>query len=211
MTRVSFVAFLRGHCCGKLRHRHRAKTRTVGSFDLDIIQVAATVARISLRTPVVRGRLHSGVSYPYFNFERLSEVQSPSMSHALRSCLSAVLLAALAIPLLSSNRALAQQPAERQSAELTARPAGLRLFISTGCGACHRIAGTVAEGKVGPDLTHLASRNTIGANLLPTSSQNLFAWITRTQELKPGVRMPPFGMLPASETNAIVEYLMTLK
>lgn len=88
---------------------------------------------------------------------------------------------------------------------------GLHLFLSTGCGACHRIAGTAAEGKIGPDLTHLASRTTIGANILPMSAENLSTWIRRTQELKPGARMPSFGMLPISETNAIVNYLMTLQ
>lgn len=88
---------------------------------------------------------------------------------------------------------------------------GLHLFLSTGCGACHRIAGTAAEGKIGPDLTHLASRTTIGANILPMNAENLSTWIRRTQELKPGARMPSFGMLPVSETNAIVDYLMTLQ
>ncbi|WP_322867953.1 c-type cytochrome [Aquicoccus sp. G2-2] len=88
---------------------------------------------------------------------------------------------------------------------------GLHLFLSTGCGACHRIAGTEAQGKIGPDLTHLASRETIGANLLPMTRANLADWIRHTQELKPGARMPSFGMLPVSETNAIVGYLVTLK
>lgn len=90
-------------------------------------------------------------------------------------------------------------------------PAGLRLFLSTGCGACHRIAGTQAQGKIGPDLTHLASRETIGANLMPMSAENLAKWIRHTQDLKPGARMPSFEMLPRAEIDAIVEYLVTLE
>ena len=133
------------------------------------------------------------------------------MSHAPRTLPPVLLLAALAIPLLPASRAAAQVPVERQAAGRDDRPDGLRLFIATGCGACHRIAGTVAGGEIGPDLTHLASRETIGANLLPLSAENLHAWIARTQELKPGVRMPSFGMLPEAEMDAIVSYLMTLK
>ncbi len=101
------------------------------------------------------------------------------------------------------------------AAESSDRPdvmsSGLRLFLSTGCGACHRIAGTKAAGEIGPDLTHLASRGTIGANLLTMSPENLVIWIRHTQEVKPGARMPSFGMLPESETAEIVDYLMTLK
>jgi|SRR5690625_4444533 len=103
-------------------------------------------------------------------------------------------------------------PWNSASAEEAARAApGLHLFLSTGCGACHRIAGTEAKGVIAPDLTHLASRTTIGANIMPMNSENLAAWIRGVQELKPGARMPSFGMLPALETDAIVDYLMTLR
>ncbi len=43
------------------------------------------------------------------------------------------------------------------------------------------------------------------------SPENLVIWIRHTQEVKPGARMPSFGMLPESETAEIVDYLMTLK
>ena len=110
---------------------------------------------------------------------------------------------------LPSGQACAQQatvPAPPGDA-----PDGYRLFVSTGCAACHRIAGTAADGRIGPDLTHLASRRSIGANLLPMSAANLSEWIARTQALKPGVRMPSFGMLPAPQLAAITDYLMTLE
>ncbi len=92
-----------------------------------------------------------------------------------------------------------------------AMPPGLRLFLATGCGACHKIAGTQAAGEIGPDLSHVAARETIGANLLPMSRENLVAWIRHTQALKPGARMPSFDMLPEPETAQIADYLMTLK
>ena len=71
-------------------------------------------------------------------------------------------IVAMALSVLCSCEAVAQQ-----SIEAADPSAGLRLFLSTGCGACHRIAGTYAQGKIAPDLTHLASRAMIGANLLP--------------------------------------------
>lgn len=118
------------------------------------------------------------------------------------------LLVALAAAMVTwvPHDASAQQPSG--AAEM---PAGLRLFLATGCGACHRIRGTEATGRIGPDLTHLASRETIGANMLPLDADSLTAWITETQRIKPGARMPSFGMLPDSETKAIVDYLMSLE
>lgn len=120
--------------------------------------------------------------------------------------MSAIFLIATASMPLATTEALSQQldaPADRS--------VGLDLFLSTGCGACHRIAGTEAQGRIGPDLTHLASRATLGANLMPMTATNLADWIARTQELKPGARMPSFGMLPGPEINAIVDYLASLK
>jgi cytochrome c oxidase subunit II len=108
----------------------------------------------------------------------------------------------------------ATSPATAPGAPISADtdlPAGLRLFLATGCGACHRIAGTEADGEIGPELSHFAARETIGANLLPMSRENALAWITHTQALKPGARMPAFDMLPKRETAQIVDYLMTLK
>lgn len=128
------------------------------------------------------------------------------MARLTQLCVQILFMVGLTFSPLPPSDALAQQADGG-----TGRPAGLRLFLSTGCGACHRIAGTEARGKIGPDLTHLASRGTIGAKVLPMSPENLSAWIRRTQELKPGARMPSFGMLPMSETNAIVDYLVTLK
>lgn len=128
------------------------------------------------------------------------------MARILLHCVSALFAAATAISPVAANVAFAQE-----SHATTQSPVGLHLFLSTGCGACHRIAGTEARGKIGPDLTHLASRSAIGANLMPMTRENLADWIRHTQKLKPGARMPSFGMLPVSETNAIVDYLATLK
>ena len=80
------------------------------------------------------------------------------------------------------------------------------LFVSH-CGACHTVRGTPAAGVRGPDLTHVGSRRTIGAALLPMNRGALAGWIASSQHLKPGNLMPSFGMLPGEELNALAAYL----
>jgi cytochrome c oxidase subunit 2 len=78
------------------------------------------------------------------------------------------------------------------------------------CAACHTVRGTNAGGIVGPDLTHLMSRHTLAAGMLPNNRGNLAAWISDPQSIKYGSRMPNL-MLSPSELSAVVAYLDTLK
>lgn len=84
---------------------------------------------------------------------------------------------------------------------------GESLFASQGCTACHTVRGTDARGMLGPDLTHVASRLTIGAGTMPADPQAFFRWLAETDRLKPGVHMPAFGMLPADDLRALAAYL----
>jgi cytochrome c oxidase subunit 2 len=77
------------------------------------------------------------------------------------------------------------------------------------CAACHAVRGTSAGGILGPDLTHLMSRRTIAAGLLPNTPGNLAAWIADAQALKPGSRMPTLA-LSGPDLSAVVSYLQTL-
>ncbi|HXW07483.1 MAG TPA: cytochrome c oxidase subunit II [Vicinamibacterales bacterium] len=88
---------------------------------------------------------------------------------------------------------------------------GRELFEATGCGACHTIRGTPAGGLIGPDLTHVGSRLSVGAGILPTSPDEFRRWIARTEHVKPGVHMPAFGMLPDADLDALAAYLAALK
>lgn len=88
---------------------------------------------------------------------------------------------------------------------------GQQNFLATGCGACHQVRGTEATGRVGPDLTHVGSRTTIGAGLMTTTVDNLAAFIGATDHYKPGVRMPAFGMLPENDIREIAQWLESLK
>ncbi len=84
-------------------------------------------------------------------------------------------------------------------------------YVTTGpCSACHNIGGTPASGQVAPDLTHLASRRSIAAGMLPMSKGNLYGWVEDPQSLKPGSKMPTIGLEPA-QLHAVVAYLETLK
>jgi cytochrome c oxidase subunit 2 len=100
-----------------------------------------------------------------------------------------------------------------QSAPTPANPvvqAGYNLVTGGPCSACHSIAGTPANGRVGPDLTHLASRRSIAAGTMPMSEGNLYGWVEDPQSIKPGNRMPTIGLEP-NQLHAVVAYLETLK
>ena len=68
--------------------------------------------------------------------------------------------------------------------------AGRQIFETTACVNCHTIAGTSAQGKFGPDLTHLMSRNTIAAGAAQNTQENLRVWVTSPDAIKPGSLMP---------------------
>jgi cytochrome c oxidase subunit 2 len=88
---------------------------------------------------------------------------------------------------------------------------GQAVFDAAGCDACHAIRGTGAAGAVGPDLTHVGSRLTLAAGTLPNNRDALAAWISHSQEIKPGNFMPPFGMLPPEDLQALTAYLESLQ
>jgi cytochrome c oxidase subunit 2 len=101
-----------------------------------------------------------------------------------------------------------QQPAAVPS-ELPARR-GLDVFLSSNCIFCHRVDGTDATGELGPDLTHVASRLTLGAGAAPNTRGSLGGWVADPHSLKPGVLMPPSD-LSGEELQALLAYLETLE
>jgi cytochrome c oxidase subunit II len=101
------------------------------------------------------------------------------------------------------------EPARAPAEAVAAR--GRELFLANGCGACHAIRGTPARGVVGPDLTHLGGRLSLGAGMLPNRRAELVHWIAHSERLKPAARMPAFGMLPPDELGALAAYLEGLE
>jgi cytochrome c oxidase subunit 2 len=86
---------------------------------------------------------------------------------------------------------------------------GQQVFMNR-CSVCHAVRGTPAGGILGPDLTHLMSRRTIAAGLLPNDQGNLTAWIQEPQALKPGNLMPQLA-LSSQDTLSVLAYLESLK
>jgi cytochrome c oxidase subunit 2 len=84
------------------------------------------------------------------------------------------------------------------------------LFASY-CSACHAVRGTAAAGVLGPDLTHVGSRRTIGAALLPNNHGTLAGWIAGSQHLKPGNHMPDFRHFSGDELRSLAAYLEGLR
>jgi cytochrome c oxidase subunit 2 len=109
------------------------------------------------------------------------------------------------------DRWLAQQQAPALEPTGSLAMHGQTLFLANGCGACHTIRGTPANGTVGPDLTHLGSRVSVGAGIFANSPEALLRWIAHTEQLKPGVLMPSFDMLPKEDLEAMAAYLQELK
>ena len=87
---------------------------------------------------------------------------------------------------------------------------GEQVFMNGPCSTCHTIRGTTAHGYVGPDLTHLASRSTLGALAIPNRKDYLAGWITDSQSVKPGNQMPDVNVR-GRRLQALVAYLEGLK
>ncbi len=102
-----------------------------------------------------------------------------------------------------------REPAADPVGELAA--AGAVAFLRNGCGGCHTVRGTPARGTVGPDLTHVGSRLSLAAGTLPNDADAFGRWLSLTDEIKPSVHMPAFGMLPSDEVGALAAYLEALQ
>jgi cytochrome c oxidase subunit II len=87
---------------------------------------------------------------------------------------------------------------------------GEQAFLSGSCSSCHTIRGTSAQGYVGPDLTHLASRTTLAGVTIPNRRDYLSRWIVDSQHFKPGNDMPDFH-LTGRQLQSLVAYLGSLK
>jgi cytochrome c oxidase subunit 2 len=118
-------------------------------------------------------------------------------------------------------RVIAQPQAEfdawqQQQAQAPAVPAGgdaaqgAQIFQQRTCANCHAIAGTAAAARAGPDLSHLASRQTLGAGILENTPDNLRKWLADPQAVKPGNHMPSLRLNDA-DLRALVAYMETLQ
>lgn len=109
-----------------------------------------------------------------------------------------------------SQEHAAEVPTAAEVGQVDRVARGKEVFTQRACIACHAIAGTNAQGRVGPDLTYFGDRTMLGAGLVPNTPENLAAWIRDPQAIKPGNFMPALG-LSDEELDAVVAYLHSLK
>ncbi|MCU1334956.1 MAG: cytochrome c oxidase, subunit [Bryobacterales bacterium] len=87
---------------------------------------------------------------------------------------------------------------------------GQKIFERTACINCHAVRGTAANGRFGPDLTHLMSRDTIASGAALNTPDNLRRWVKDPSVIKPGSKMPAMG-LSDPDLNAVTTYLESLR
>jgi cytochrome c oxidase subunit 2 len=102
-----------------------------------------------------------------------------------------------------------QRPANQDFTGNPAAAEGQTVFMHNACINCHTVAGTVATGRFGPDLTHLASRDTLASGPIQNTPGNLRQWINDPNSMKPGVLMPSMH-LNDHDLDAVTAYLTTL-
>ncbi|MGA9586500.1 MAG: cytochrome c oxidase subunit II [Terracidiphilus sp.] len=88
---------------------------------------------------------------------------------------------------------------------------GQQIFLSGPCSMCHSVRGTIAGGRVAPDLTHIGSRKMIAANVYRNNDAYLEAWITHAQSLKPEAQMPNLTQFSGQQLTDLVAYLRQLQ
>lgn len=105
---------------------------------------------------------------------------------------------------------LAHEAGGAQAAPDSGAVVGQQVFRDRGCAFCHTVRGTPYGGEVGPDLTHVASRRLLAGGSFDNTRGMLAGWIANPDVIKPGTLMPSVDM-PASELQALLDYLQTLK
>jgi cytochrome c oxidase subunit 2 len=88
--------------------------------------------------------------------------------------------------------------------------AGKEIVVQA-CAKCHTLRGTEAAGTLGPDLTHIGSRSSLAAGMLPNNVGTLAGWIAGSQHIKPDNHMPSFDQMSGADLRAVAQYLESLK
>jgi len=100
---------------------------------------------------------------------------------------------------------------QRRAAMPNSGSRGEQAFLENTCVSCHAIRGLSAPAQVGPDLTHVASRSTLGGGVIANTPENLRLWLRDAPLLKPGVLMPAFRGMTEEDLRALADYLGSLQ
>lgn len=106
---------------------------------------------------------------------------------------------------------LAREAADSQVPAGGAAREGQAIFMASGCGGCHSVRGTEADGTIGPDLTHVASRRSLAAATLKNDREAFARWIREGQHIKPENLMPPYDFFSEEEVIQLSTYLEQLR
>ena len=87
---------------------------------------------------------------------------------------------------------------------------GMELFLGLGCGGCHTVRG-LSESPLGPDLTQIGARRSVGAGALPGGLDGITRWLSASEHIKPGNAMPSYEHLAEEQIRSIAGYLESLK
>ncbi|MEJ7929239.1 cytochrome c oxidase subunit II [Ramlibacter sp. AN1015] len=117
----------------------------------------------------------------------------------------------VAQPLADFERWLQQQLRPAAPPQEPVLQLGQRLFLENRCGVCHTVRGTPADGRLGPELTHVGLRDWVAAGILPNNQGTLAGWIANPQEIKAGARMPAYQRFSGDELRALSAWLASLR
>lgn len=176
-----------------------AGERTVVRLTSDNVNHSFWVPAVQGKTDLIPGRANTILLQPDRPGTYLGQcAEFCGIQHAL-----------MLVRVVAQERAAFDEWLARQ-AEPAAAADGLAVFMERGCGKCHTVRGTAADGQRGPDLTHLASRDTLAAGIIPNTRGNLGGWITDTQHVKPGALMPATRM-PPQDLHILLDFLQALR
>ncbi len=100
---------------------------------------------------------------------------------------------------------------EARDADTAQLARGRDVFLNEGCIACHAIRGVAEGARLGPDLSRIGARATLGAGMWRMNVGNLAGWIADVQDMKPGAQMPSYNHLSGPDLRAVAHYLASLK
>jgi cytochrome c oxidase subunit II len=165
------------------------------------------VPRLAGKTDLIPGR----TNHMWFETDQATAVDAPYLGQCAEFCGTqhAKMLLRVYVDLPDDfNRWVLDQ--KKPAMDNPTGSEGRKTFLSKSCINCHRVDGTSANGTYAPDLTHLMSRQTLAAGIVPNTREYLRQWIADPQKVKPGCLMPAFG-LSDHELDLIVDYLLTLR
>jgi len=170
----------------------------------DVIH-AFWVPRLAGKQDVVPGRINTmSIEAAKPGFYRGQCTEYCGISHANMR------LRVIAHPEEEFDAWLADQQEDAESPTDSLAAEGENLFMEGQCINCHAIQGTDAQSRIGPDLTHFASRDTFAGAMFDNTTENLRRWLDDPPAMKPGAKMPDYG-LSTQEIDALVAYLQSLE